>query len=222
MLDYLRRNHVGLLALFVALGGTSYAAIKLPPNSVTSKQVKNASLRAVDFKKGQLPRGATGLTGLPGAAGSKGDAGGKGDPGEKGAKGDTGTQGPVGPTFASIGSMGGAAPPDSPESMPRVSTFTTPSAGKLMVFGRETRTVTCDNGGTTVFWGLYIDGQPIAGVTQNSTSGQPIKLDMWGLTPVVPAGEHQLALGADCFASAIIGNSGSADDQLGALLVGSG
>ena len=37
-------NVTSCLALFVALGGASYAAIKLPANSVGTKQVKNHSL----------------------------------------------------------------------------------------------------------------------------------------------------------------------------------
>jgi hypothetical protein len=80
------------MALIVALGGTSYAAIKLPRNSVgssqikkggvagsdirsnavTSGKVKNGSLLSKDFKTGQLPSGPQGATG---AAGAKGDPG---------------------------------------------------------------------------------------------------------------------------------------------------
>lgn len=80
---------VAVVALIVALGGTSYAAIKLPENSVGTKQikknavtvkkikknavrsakVKNRSLLAKDFKKGQLPKGANGATGATGPAG---------------------------------------------------------------------------------------------------------------------------------------------------------
>jgi hypothetical protein len=101
-------NTTSSLALFVALGGTSYAAIQLPKDSVTSKQVKNRSLVATDFKKGQLPRGLEGPmgdTGLPGPrgvrgaqgpAGVQGPRGEKGASGEKGATGDTGAQGTAG------------------------------------------------------------------------------------------------------------------------------
>ena len=90
---------VALVALVIALGGTSYAAITLPKNSVGTKQirkhavtaskikaravtkskiranavrsskVKDGSLLAKDFKAGQLP------------AGPKGDKGEKGDAG---------------------------------------------------------------------------------------------------------------------------------------------
>ena len=55
---------IALVALFVALGGTSYAATTLlPRNSVGTKQVVDHSLLKADFKAGQLlagPRGSTG------------------------------------------------------------------------------------------------------------------------------------------------------------------
>ena len=37
---YIRRHHIALLALFVALGGTSYAAVSLPKESVGTAQLK--------------------------------------------------------------------------------------------------------------------------------------------------------------------------------------
>jgi hypothetical protein len=84
-------NAVGYLALVVALGGTSWAAITLPPNSVTTVQVKNHSLLAVDFKKGQLPRGAKGDRGKRGRTGPTGATGGLGPPGPPGPQGAPGT-----------------------------------------------------------------------------------------------------------------------------------
>jgi hypothetical protein len=68
-------NVVACVALFAALGGTSYAAVKLPKNSVTTTQVKDKSLMARDFKRGQLPAGEDGLDGTPGPAGPQGPAG---------------------------------------------------------------------------------------------------------------------------------------------------
>ena len=56
-------NVVASLALFVALGGSSYAALKLPKNSVTTREVKNGSLLGKDFKPGQLRAGPAGATG---------------------------------------------------------------------------------------------------------------------------------------------------------------
>jgi len=91
---------VACLALTIALGGTSYAAVTLPRNSVgtaqlktnavNSAKVKNRSLRAIDFRRGQLPRGARGLQGLPGATGATGATGAAGAAGAKGDKGDPG------------------------------------------------------------------------------------------------------------------------------------
>jgi hypothetical protein len=85
------KNHVtyanvtATLALFVALSGSAYAAIKLPANSVgtaqlrdnavTSPKVQNGSLLAADFKAGQLPAGPAGAAGPAGPAGPTGPAG---------------------------------------------------------------------------------------------------------------------------------------------------
>lgn len=100
-------NVTSTLALVVALGGTSYAAIKLPKDSVgttqikthgvtatdlandavTSRKIKDGSLKRVDFKAGELAaavssasvatpeKGATGPTGPAGPAGAAGPAG---------------------------------------------------------------------------------------------------------------------------------------------------
>lgn len=58
-------NVMATVAVFIALGGSSYAALKLPrnvvktrniaPNAVTAPKVKNGSLRSEDFGRGQLP-----------------------------------------------------------------------------------------------------------------------------------------------------------------------
>ncbi len=53
-LRHVRANLVGYLALFVALGGTSYAAVKLPKDSVTATQIKAGAVRAAEVKNGSL------------------------------------------------------------------------------------------------------------------------------------------------------------------------
>jgi hypothetical protein len=70
---------VACIALTFAMTGAGYAAGMLGPNTVGTKQlkknavisskVKNRSLLAVDFKSGQLPRGAQGPQGPQGPAG---------------------------------------------------------------------------------------------------------------------------------------------------------
>jgi hypothetical protein len=76
---------IACIALAFALGGTGYAAFRLPANSVTTREVKNRSLLAVDFKLGQLPRGAPGAAGPAGPAGAPGPSGPAGPPGASGS-----------------------------------------------------------------------------------------------------------------------------------------
>jgi hypothetical protein len=101
--SHARQNVIAYLALFVALGGTSYAAIKLPANSVGTKQIKDSSVTSAKIKDGSIQNAdlapgtlRAGGVGPAGAAGPKGDtgaAGAKGDTGAAGAKGDPGTPG---------------------------------------------------------------------------------------------------------------------------------
>jgi hypothetical protein len=107
---------VAYVSLFVALGGTSVAAVTiakdavvsrsikdgqvktadLAANAVTSAKVKAGSLLASDLKAGELPAagpGPQGPAGATGAAGPAGSPGAKGDPGTPGANGAAGTAG---------------------------------------------------------------------------------------------------------------------------------
>ncbi len=83
-------NVTSLLALFVALGGSSYAAIKVTgknvkDSSLTGKDIKNSSLAGGDvkdsslglrdFKRSELPTGPQGPGGLTGPQGPAGPAG---------------------------------------------------------------------------------------------------------------------------------------------------
>jgi hypothetical protein len=78
---------IACAALAIALGGTSYAAVRLPRNSVTTVQVKDHSLLRKDFKKGQIPRGKRGPAGPQGPAGPPGPAGPAGPAGPGGSPG---------------------------------------------------------------------------------------------------------------------------------------
>jgi len=44
LVHHVRSNAIAYLALFVALGGTSYAALTLPANSVGGRQIRNHSI----------------------------------------------------------------------------------------------------------------------------------------------------------------------------------
>ena len=122
-------NVMSVVAVFIALGGASYAAVNLPKNSVGTKQlkgksvgtkqlkgksvnsnkVKDFSLLAKDFKAGQIPSGpmgpmgppgADGKAGATGATGATGPTGAMGPPGADGKAGATGATGATGPTGA--------------------------------------------------------------------------------------------------------------------------
>ena len=89
---------VALLALFVALGGSSYAAIRFPAGSVGTAQLKNGAvtkkkinkvtIRALKGNRG--PRGFQGARGAPGA------------PGPAGPAGTAGARGPAGPGMTDL------------------------------------------------------------------------------------------------------------------------
>jgi hypothetical protein len=79
---------IACLALVVALSGTSYAAFVLPPGSVTSKQLKNRSIRKVDIGKRTLAS----LAGKPGP------------------QGPIGPRGPAGPVGVAGGDLAGRFP----------------------------------------------------------------------------------------------------------------
>jgi hypothetical protein len=86
--EYIKRHHLALVALFFALGGTSFAAgtTLLPGNSVGTRQVINGSLRTNDLSK-------TARNALKGNRGPRGVAGAAGAQGPQGITGAQGTQG---------------------------------------------------------------------------------------------------------------------------------
>jgi hypothetical protein len=84
-------NVMASIAVFIALGGTSYGLANgtigspqlknnsvrskdIRNNQVTSADVRNSSLLVKDFKRGQLPAGPQGATGPQGEAGAPGSA----------------------------------------------------------------------------------------------------------------------------------------------------
>jgi hypothetical protein len=98
-------NVIASLALFIALGGASYAAVAIPANSVGTKQLKKSAvagskikpnaISSAKVKDGSLQRGdfasGTLLQGPQSAQGAKGDPGQNGAPGAKGESGEPGT-----------------------------------------------------------------------------------------------------------------------------------
>jgi hypothetical protein len=151
---------VACVALAVSLGGTGYAAFKLPAgsvgtaqlkkNAVTSPKVKDKSLLAADFKPGQLPAGAIGP---------------KGDKGDAGAQGPMGAAGPAGVSNLQYVQAVSATDTASPKSM-QVSC----PAGKKVLGGG----FAMSNGAKTA--GVTAEGSPKA------------SLDGWEGTATWPSG----------------------------------
>jgi Collagen triple helix repeat (20 copies) len=107
-------NVMATVAVFIALGGASYAAVKLPKDSVGPNQLRKEAVTPTKLSKASKvaltgpqgpsgPQGPRGDTGAMGATGAQGEEGEQGDPGEKGEKGDQGEPGPQGPSDGYFG-----------------------------------------------------------------------------------------------------------------------
>ncbi len=96
-------NVCSTIALFLAVGGTAWAAATLPEGSVTTREIQNGTIRGVDVRNGSLTsadfangtllrgaRGETGAGGAPGAAGATGSTGATGLGGQAGTAGADG------------------------------------------------------------------------------------------------------------------------------------
>jgi hypothetical protein len=200
-------NVTATLALFVALGGSSYAALQLPKasvgpkqlkkNAVSSPKVKRGSLLLSDFKRSQRAklRGASGPPGAPGLSGPPGP-----------------TQGFADTQFA------GAMPSQNPEGEHIARVMTVSTSGRLYVFGRGTLDVNCSVGGGRA--GLYVDGVPVAASGMDYPEGMPAtNVSVWGLSAPVGPGQHTISLETDC----TLGNSmgtGTSNAAVGAILLG--
>jgi hypothetical protein len=110
-------NVVATLALFLALGGTSYAALKITGkqvtdrtltardvkrNSLTGTEIKDGSLTAKDFKNGALAPVSASSAGAAGPTGDAGPAGPQGPKGDTGATGATGAAGKNGSDASNV------------------------------------------------------------------------------------------------------------------------
>jgi hypothetical protein len=195
---------LGGVALFLALGGGAYAAIEiklsrhsvgyreLKRNSISSGKVRDGSLLAIDFRRGQIPAGATG------PQGPKGDTGATGAPGATGATGAKGEPGATGPTAGFVKYLGTLS---TPATTPVLSTTVDlPAAGKLSLTAVTSGQLACTAGvrcGT--YFQLFVDNQalPASGVSSfdapgGATSG--FSVTVVGLSGPLAAGSHTVAL----------------------------
>jgi hypothetical protein len=108
---HVRRQFVAYLALFIALGGSSYAAVNLPRNSVTAREIAPRAVGSSELKDDAVTaRNVKNLTFndfSPGVLDGLKAKGNSGAPGPQGSPGPEGARGPAGPP----GLPGPAGPP---------------------------------------------------------------------------------------------------------------
>lgn len=200
---------VALIALFVALGGTSFAAVQLAKNSVRSKHIKNGQVKRVDLganavNAAKVANGTLLATDFAAGQLPKGD---KGDPG---------------PTAGFGSDNADANPSATPDDTLISQTLSLPAAGRLLVLGRFSRSTICTVGTEDVRYGLYVDNIAIPGSAAQSVSGGPIEyISVAGVTSPLPAGAHTLAIKADCLNSNPGGGTAFTDEAITAVLLGS-
>jgi hypothetical protein len=205
---------VAIVALVMAMAGTGYAVTKLPRNSVghgqlkrnavTSSNVKDRSLLARDFKRGQLPSG--------------GSTGKTGPRGPRGRTGPRGAQGPAGPTAVAVSQLGD--PPAGVGAFAAIAstTINTSVAGRLLVEGSvPVSTVTCSSPGCTESYELFVDGQPVARTTYTQGAGSGA-VTIAGIRDAVSAGAHSVELRSAPAGS--VGSVSAPAAQVQALLAG--
>ena len=245
MVAYLRRHHIGLLALFIALGGTSYAAAKLPRNSVGSPQIKSGAVTETKLAQGvrdklgrtvqgspggvgaqgpkgdtgaQGPRGLTGLTGAPGETGKQGEQG------KDGKDGAQGPQGIPGPTSAGIGGTNINITPAAGTAIPAATSVTLTQPGKVLVFIMGTFSVRCssaDDCARTI--GASVGGTQVPGAfaTIRGDAGVNAEetINSAGILTNVPAGTHTVSL-TNLITGPSNGSGNEGDPRLVAIALG--
>jgi hypothetical protein len=160
---HLRRNLVAYLALFLALGGTSYAATRitgaqiadgsitgadLRNGSITARDVRRGSLLASSFATGQLRRAVVAANGAPGSQGSQGPRGLTGPPG---APGPAGAAAPSFGDGTQVGNRENVA--CGVENVVGRQTITLTQPSRILAFGNGAMR---DDGAATTTYGLWL------------------------------------------------------------------
>lgn len=130
---------VASIALLVALGGTSWAAVTLAPRSVNNAALQTGAVNSRAIQNGQVKSADLGAGVIR-----------RGPPGAQGQTGPSGAAGPAGPSDAYSRFLNGPlAVPSSPTTL---TSLTIPVAGKYVAWGKAyftnsgvatTGTVTC-------------------------------------------------------------------------------
>ena len=190
-------NVIALLALFIALGGTSYAVTALPKNSVGTQQIKKDAVTGAKVKNGSLSSADF-------AAGTllKGDTGASGATGPQGATGATGAAGPAGAQYSSVDGDSQTNPIESNAVSVASGDIYLDQAGKYAMFARFDTTLTanmCFGGDPVLF--LSTDGTVLAKSARRflDSGSQWDGLVLFGKMNVAQAaGNHTARIMAGC------------------------
>lgn len=207
-------NVISTLSLFLVLGGGAYAASTLPKNSVGTPQLKAAAVTPA--KLSSAAKAA--LTGPVGATGARGERGERGEQGVRGLEGERGLTGERGPIGPSEGFVYGNPPSGAAQESMASRTVPLSQPGRLYVSGRARVGVVCGAGAVEV--GLYVDGTGVPGSATVFPSGGEKDVSLFGMTAAaLPAGGHELVLGARCTIGSV-GGGGWAETALAAIVLG--
>ncbi len=162
---------IACLALFVALGGTGYAATQLSQGEGQA----TASKKAKQGPRG--PKGPKGAKGAKGATGATGATGANGLPGQRGVAGSAGSQGVPGERGPSDGAIvsveGGNTEIGKSPAEPKVIASLPLTAGKWMVTGVAGLTNIASGGEERSAWcSLNVNGTQL-GISQALDKAAP-------------------------------------------------
>lgn len=203
---------IATAALAVALGGTSYAVVSIPRNSVGTPQLKANAVTSPKIKDGSVALAdlAPAVRAMFGTAGSSGAVGATGPAGPTGATGATGPQGPIGLTGATgatgasgVASQGGVSgetatdPPVSNTVSVETYAFTLNAPGRLLMLGRGRFQGTCASGNPAM--AIYVDGVGVPNSGLETTNATPTESSLFGVTGAsITAGAHTATLRVGC------------------------
>jgi hypothetical protein len=193
-------NVMATIAVFIALGGSSYAlsrigSSQIQDNSIRSQDIKNNDLQGIDLRNGTIKTADVADHSLLAKDFALGQlpAGPQGSVGHQGPKGDTGPT-----TGASKG--GEVFPPASPSGgFPWQRTIiTTPTAGAVFVLGTVQASVSCSAMPCSTTFAVYLDSSLVPNAAQTigggANSNNSEDLTLQGIMPSVPAGTHDLTI----------------------------
>ena len=217
---FLRHNTIALLALFLVMGGTSFAAATL----INGSQIKKHSI-AKNRLTNKAIKQLRGNRGPQGPQGQRGPTGAQGIQGIQGIQGVQGIQGPPGPT------AGGVSPGTTPDGTGalccfQLATITTTTASNLLVMmNLNGFFVSCNSGGScSAKVGAYLDdaSHPIpnagvilsAGPSSTATANRVVS----GIATNVAAGTHTVGIGWTT--SGFVGSSGNGDNRSTVIALG--